>query len=139
MKLTRTSSLLLFLLFTTALNAHICFIAEDFLINLRDYNSKVRTQEEYTAFITDNNSAEFYTFKLQVGAYQRKEYRNLNQFNDLEETTEEGMVRYFWGSFDSLIKAEERRQIAVEKGIHDAFIVVYFGDQRVGVLIAPKD
>lgn len=113
-------------------------VTVDFLTALREYNSQLRSKTEYRAFMEKYRVVEFYNFKVQVGAYQRPEYRSLSQFDPLERTDSDGMTRYFWGTFDHLNEAENRRKLAVQKGIHDAFIAIYFGEERIGILIYPK-
>jgi hypothetical protein len=75
----------------------------------------------------------FYT--VQVGVYSKPvkldQLFNLSELNS--ELTGSGVIRYTTGRFGDLSAATNRKELAREKGVSDAFITAYYNGQRISL------
>lgn len=75
----------------------------------------------------------FYT--VQVGVYSKPvkldQLFNLSELNS--ELTESGVIRYTTGRFGDLAAATNRKELAREKGVSDAFITAYYNGKRISL------
>jgi hypothetical protein len=72
-------------------------------------------------------------YSVQVGVYNRllSSEGQLGLPELIEAKTAKGQYRYASGKFDNVISAKERQQLAVNKGVKDAFIVAYYQGKRI--------
>jgi hypothetical protein len=71
-------------------------------------------------------------YSVQVGAFNRQIRGNeLSQIRDLDYYESRGLYRYSSGKFNSIEDARDRKAEVVQKGISDAFLVVYFNGERI--------
>lgn len=75
----------------------------------------------------------FYT--VQVGVYSKPvkldQLYNLTELNS--ELTSSGVIRYTTGRFGNLTTAEARKELAIDKGVTDAFITAYYNGKRISL------
>lgn len=75
------------------------------------------------------------TYRIQVASFKEKiDYRNENNLKHLEnikEILEEGVYKYFVGSYDNLLQAVDARHKLKEEGFNGAFVVAYRDDNRI--------
>jgi hypothetical protein len=80
----------------------------------------------------------FYT--VQVGVYSKPvkldQLYNLAELNS--ELTGSGVIRYTTGRFGDLTKARSRKDLAVERGVTDAFITAYYNGKRISLAEAQE-
>ncbi|MGB6035128.1 MAG: SPOR domain-containing protein, partial [Cryomorphaceae bacterium] len=80
----------------------------------------------------------FYT--VQVGVYSKPvkldQLYNLTELNS--ELTSSGVIRYTTGRFGDLAKARGRKDLAVNKGVADAFITAYYNGKRISLTEAEE-
>ena len=72
-------------------------------------------------------------YSVQVGVYNRplSSEGQLGLPELIKAKTAKGQYRYASGKFDNVISAKERQQLAVNKGVKDAFIVAYYLGKRI--------
>ena len=72
-------------------------------------------------------------YSVQVGVYNRplSSEGQLGLPELIEAKTAKGQYRYASGKFDNVKSAKERQQLAVNKGVKDAFIVAYYQGKRI--------
>ncbi len=80
-----------------------------------------------------------YEFRVQVIAMSRSRIdtesfrRRFNIETPIVENTFSGLYRYSTGRFSSFSEAEAYSRVIRSKGIHDAFVVAYRGNERISI------
>jgi len=85
-------------------------------------------------------------FKVQIGSFKEKVPVNkVNRFLELasnhdveQERDATGIIAYFVGKFQSYNEAIKMRDILINEGANDAFIVAFNGKQKIPVNYAKK-
>jgi cell division protein FtsN len=98
-------------------------------IQKQDHN---RNSEALAKTISKSNEL---TFHVQVGAY--KTPPSDSQFARVKEliktVSEDGLTRFFSGSFDNLIEAQVRKNELNQIGLNEVFVVAYQSGKRVSI------
>jgi hypothetical protein len=76
-------------------------------------------------------------FKVQIGAYFTPENFNYEYFNELGNVSQtllkDGITRFVMGRYEKMSEAENLKNQAIKIGDKDAFIVIYYKDERMMV------
>ena len=109
-------------------------IAESAAPNTEYYNDPEAAEASQVEVITGL----FYT--VQVGVYSKPvkldQLFNLTELNS--ELTASGVIRYTTGRFGDLSKARSRKEVAVDRGVEDAFITAYYNGKRISLTEAEE-
>lgn len=89
--------------------------------------------------VAETKSAMAFEFRVQIYAKTSptqigtKVYKNVQFDYPIRENTFNGLYRYSTGSFRTYAEAESYARTLQGRGIHDAFVVAYNGDQRISI------
>lgn len=93
----------------------------------------------YKQPLADNDDQTFY--RVQLGAFNKKQ--PLSDFTGvadlLEIKTDDGLYRYFSGSFKDKNSAEQHKNEMKQKGFQDSFVAEYKGGKRVAIYGSGSD
>ena len=74
-------------------------------------------------------------YKVQIGAYNEPQPKSSKLFKKVKNpemrNSDDGMVRYYSGSYKTLELAYEHQKKLRKKGVKDAFVIAFLNERRI--------